>query len=82
MAGVNVVENGLPDEVIADRPRLQALFFQDVMAGFTVGGRVGPRRLRDIEMIAPAGQFYTVVTERLRFGGKRLKRQIGPLTGE
>jgi hypothetical protein len=63
---VDVVEHGLPDEVVRDREQLQVVLFEQLALAGAVG--VVGERLVDFEMVAPAGQFEPVVAEVRPFG--------------
>lgn len=56
-----VVADGLSDQVVGDRPALQAVLVEELLAAVQVGGV--RERLVDLEVIAPAGEFESVVTE-------------------
>jgi hypothetical protein len=61
MAGVNVVAYRLADEMGGDGVALQSFAFQQAPLGVAIR-LIG---LCDIEMIAPAGEFYAIVTKAL-----------------
>ncbi len=80
MAGVDVVEHALTDQVVRDREQLQVMLFEQVAFAAAVG-IIGNGAV-DLEMITPTGQFESVVTELAGLLAQRLQRQIGPLTGK
>ena len=51
---------------------------------FSLGGAIAVvgHRLVDFEMIAPAGQFETLVAEFTCLAAHIFDREVGPLTGE
>ena len=80
VAGIDRITDGLADEVARDREAGEAVvgeefpFFADV--GFRRGGLV------DIEVVAPAGEFDTVVAHFFDKRGEICEWQVGPLAGE
>ncbi|CAM5247635.1 hypothetical protein SGRIM128S_08849 [Streptomyces griseomycini] len=74
------VTHGLAHQMVGDRPALETVLVQEPVPGGEVG-RVG-QSLVDLEVIAPAGELETVVTEVTGQPADLLQRQIGPLTGE
>src|SRR5436853_273953 len=80
---VDGVADGLADEVGGDGPGFQAVFGEEVVAGFAVGGAgLGVGGLHDVEVVAPAGELEAVVTEGSGLGGEGVEGQVGPLAGE
>ena len=80
VAGVDVVEHALADQVVRDGEQLQVVLFEQVAFAAAVG--VVGDGLVDLEMVAPAGQFESVVAEVAGLFAQRFQRQIGPLTGK
>ena len=77
--GIDVVQDRLARQVIADREHLHAVFLQRLPLAIAVA-RIG-HRLGDLEVVARAGQFEAVEAEVLGLDGQCLQRQIGPLAG-
>lgn len=75
-----VVADGLADEMVGDRPALQPVLVEELVAAVQIPG-VG-ERLVDLEVVSPAGEFQTVVTEVTGVPAHLLQGQIGPLAGE
>ena len=80
MSLVDAVAHGLTDEVRRERVAREPVVGEQLPVARAVG--VVLERGFDVEVIAPAGELEPVVAERLRFGGERLEREIGPLAGE
>jgi hypothetical protein len=80
MAGVDVVQDGLTDEVIGDREQFQPMLFEQISLAGAVG--IVGECLIDFEVVAPAGEFETVVTEVAGLFTEFFERKIGPLAGE
>ncbi len=80
VADVDVVAHRLANEVRTDGVQLQIVFLQQFALALAVAG-VG-NGFVDFEMIAPTGQFQTVVTKFAGFARDGFQRQIGPLTRE
>jgi hypothetical protein len=80
VALVDVVADGLADEVAGDGVAGEAVVFQqrplvvDVFLG--IGGGI------DIEVVAPAGELDAVVAHFFDERGELLEGQVGPLAGE
>ena len=75
-----VVADGLADQVVGDRPALQSVLVEQPATAFQVAG-VG-QCLVDLEVVAPAGEFQTVVAEVAGEPADLLQRQVRPLSGE
>ena len=80
MAGIDVIEDGLADEVIGDREELQVVFFQEFPFAVAVG--VVGQCFVDFEMVSPAGKFQAVIAEILCFFAHLFQGEVGPLSGE
>lgn len=80
VALVDVIEDGLTDEVIGNREELQVVFFQEFPFAVAVG--VVGQCFVDFEMISPAGQFQAVIAEVLCFFAHLFQGEVGPLSGE
>ena len=78
MAVIDVVANGLADKVVGDGETLEAVIGEQLPLFLDVFG-VG--RI-DIEVVAPAGELYSIVAHFLNEGGEFFERHIGPLAGE
>src|SRR6185437_3264323 len=76
---IDVVADGLADEVRGDGPGLQAMLREDFVT--LVAIRLVPP-FDDVEVIAPAREFKAVVTERLGLLRDRVEGEVGPLAGE
>ena len=79
MAGVDAVQHRLAHEVVADRKHLQAVPRQDFPLPAAIA-RIG-QGLVHLEVIAEAGQFEAVESERFGQRGQCFQRQVGPLAG-
>ena len=79
MPVVDVVADGLTDEVVGDGETSQAVVGEQFPLGFD---RLGGPHGVDIEVVAPAGEFESVVAHALGEGREFFERQIGPLAGE
>jgi hypothetical protein len=77
---VNRVADTLADEVIADGPAAQIIFFQQV--AFATHIAIIFQRLIHLKVIAPAGQLQAVKAPLADFLGQRFEWEIGPLAGE
>ncbi len=77
MAQVDRIQNGLADQVIAEREHLQAVLGQRLPLTLAVAG-IG-HRLGDLEVVAVAAEFESVEAEILGLGRQRFQRQVGPL---
>jgi len=75
---VDVVTDSLSDEVVGDGEKLQVIFFEQFAFPGTVG--VVSESFVDFEVITPARQFQTVVTEFFCFLTESFQGKIGPLT--
>src|SRR5579871_4216062 len=80
VAFVDVVTHGLTDEVVADRPGFEAVFFQDLVMRVTIA--LGFGSLAHVEVIAPASQFKAIEAKAPGFSADGVESQIGPLAGE
>jgi len=78
MARVNVVADGLSDEVGGDGKALQS----GLVEGLTFGVAVSLVGFGHFEVVAPAGEFNAVVAEGFGFLQDGGERQVGPLAGE
>ncbi|MDQ0597730.1 hypothetical protein QF037_002075 [Streptomyces canus] len=74
------VADGLTDQVVGDGPALQAVFLQELVARGEVR-RVG-EGLVDLEVVAPAGEFQSVVAEVAGQTADLFEGKVGPLAGE
>lgn len=77
MTSVDVVKNCLADEVIGDCEQLQLMLFQKF--AFTSAIGIIGQRFVDFKMVAPAGQFQTVIAKFACFLTQRFQWQIRPL---
>ncbi len=77
---VDPVAHRLPDEMRADRPDVQMVALEDLLARAAVVRVL--QRLVDLEVIAPAGELETVEAPRAGLGCEVFDRQVGPLAGE
>ena len=80
MAGVDRVADGLADEVVADRPDVEAVALEQLAPLAAV--RVVGERGVDVEVVAPAGELEAVEAPLAGLGGELGERQVGPLAGE
>ena len=80
VAGVDIVEDALADEVVGDGKQFEIVFFEQV--AFAAAIRVVGDCFVDFKMVAPAGQFEAVVSEISGLFAQRFQREIGPLTGK
>ena len=71
VAGVDVVEHALADEVIRDGEQLQVVLFQEV--AFAGAIRIVGDRFLDLEVVAPASQLEPVVPEVAGFFAQRFE---------
>ena len=78
MAGVDVVADGLADEVRGDGEAFHAGGIERGALGIAVG-LVG---FIDFEVVTPAGKFEAVVAELFAFLQHGFEGQVGPLAGE
>ena len=80
MARVDQVADRLADEVARYRVASQAVVTQQLPfflhVGLAGGGGIG------VEMIAPTGEFKSVVAHFVGQRGEFFERKIGPLAGE
>ena len=76
--GIDVVTDGLADEVARNREAFHAVFLEEGAFGGTIGG-IG---LLHFEVVALTTELDTVVAHRLGFGDDRFAIEIGPLAGE
>ena len=77
---VVVVEHELAGQVVRDRPALQPVLAQELVAALAIA-RVA-QGLLDVEMVAPAGQLDAVIAPLAGLLGDDFQRQVGPLAGE
>src|SRR5690606_30129085 len=75
-----VVADGLPDEMVGDRPDLEVVLLQRLQLARDVG--VVGQGLVHLEVVAPAGDLQAVVAPFRGEPADLLDRQVGPLTGE
>jgi hypothetical protein len=80
VAFVDAVAHGLADQMVADSKALQPMSVQNVPARLEV--TILFERLVYLEVIAPAGDFHTVVAKVLGFGAQGIKSEIRPLAAE
>jgi len=78
VARVDVVADGLADEVVGNRETRQAVIGEQFPLLFNVF-RVD--RI-DVEVVAPTGEFKTIVAHVFGERGEFFKGKIGPLAGE
>jgi hypothetical protein len=69
-----------PSEVVGDGPALEAVLVEQRVPGVQVR-RVG-ERLVDLEVVAPAGEFESVVAEVAGETADLFEGEVGPLAGE
>jgi hypothetical protein len=78
---INVgIRHTLTDQVGADGKAFQAMFRQGVMPGLHIP--IAGKRLFDIKVIPPAGQFQAIIAKSGSCARQRIQREIGPLTGK
>ncbi len=77
---IDEIAHGLADEVCRNRIAGEAVVFQDLPLLFDVSLVLD--RLIDFKMVAPAGEFQTVVAKGLGLLAEVFERQVGPLAGE
>src|SRR5690606_34756725 len=77
---VDRIADRLPDQMVRDRVRGEAVPLEDLPAPFAIG--VVRERLIDVEMIAPAGELEAVVTKVRGLLAHGFERKIRPLSGE
>ena len=80
MPRVYAIANGLSDQMVADRPDLEAVLLEYVASALTI--TVILERAGYIEMIAPTGQFQPVISPGRCLFCERIQSQIGPLACE
>ncbi len=80
MAGVDVVEDRLSDEVIRDGEEFEIMPVEQLPLAGAVS--VVGEGLVDLEVIPPAGEFETVITEVAGLFAQVFEFEIGPLAGE
>lgn len=77
---INVIADGLPNEMIGDRERRETSVGQDPPAFLAIVFRFGCTVY--VKMVTPTGEFEAIEAhfpgERCEFG----ERKIGPLAGE
>ena len=76
---IDRIQNGLADQVVAEREHLQAVPGQRLPLPLAVA-RIG-HRLGDLEVVAVAAEFEAVEAEIFGLGRQRFQRQVGPLAG-
>ena len=81
VAQVNGGADALADQMVADRPNVEAVFGQQFANTGTVAHAVRAGRLFDIE-VAPAGQFQALVAPAGGLFRQNCELQVGPLAGE
>jgi hypothetical protein len=80
VALVDRVAYGLPDQVVADRPHAEPVALEQLAAAGAVAAVA--QRLRDVEVVTPAGELEPVEAPLAALAGQRVERQVGPLAGE
>ena len=80
VAGVDRIADRLADEVVADRPDVQAVALEQ-LAPLAAVGVVGERGV-DVEVVAPAGELEAVEAPGAGLRGELGEREVGPLAGE
>jgi hypothetical protein len=80
VSGIDVIEDGLSDEVVGDGEEFEAVFFEE----FAFAGAVGivGEGFVDFEVVAPAGKFESIVAEFFGFFAECFEWEVGPLAGE
>ncbi len=82
MAQVDLITDRLAHEVGRDRPDLEAVLGQQLVAALAVRCGVLTCGLGHAEVVTPAGQFQPVVAPRGRHLGQLLEGQVRPLPRE
>ena len=77
---VEDVEDELADQVVRDRPALQAVLGEEGVPPFAI--LVVVEGLLDVEVVAPAGELDAVVAPLAGLLADRFQGQVGPLAGE
>ncbi len=77
---VDDVEHGLAHQVGADGVQLQVVALEQIAAAGAIA--VFGHRPADVEMIAPAGQFKSLIAKIAGLASHVFQRQIGPLAGK
>src|SRR5229473_7815116 len=77
---IDRVANSLADQVIRDRPAVEAVALEDLPTSLDITW-VG-QGLVDFEVVAPAGELQPVESPGGRLARQRVESQIGPLAGE
>src|SRR5216684_4846344 len=77
---VDRVANSLADQVIRDRPALEAVALEDLPTSLDITW-IG-QGLVDLEVVTPAGELQPVESPGGRLARERVESQIGPLAGE
>lgn len=80
VTGVDVIEDGLSDEMIGDGEEFQAMFFEEF--AFAGAVRIVGEGFVDFEVISPACEFESVVAEFSGFFAECFEGEVGPLAGE
>lgn len=80
MARIDPVADRLADEVIADRPAVQAVGLEEMPYAGNITGFI--ERLRDIEVASPTGKLNAIEAHFPDFWSQLGERQIGPLAGK
>jgi hypothetical protein len=78
MAGIDIVTDRLPGKMRRDGEQLKVMFFQE----FAARGAVCVVGLVDLEVIAPARQFQTVIPKADGLLAHRFDAKIGPLSSK
>src|SRR6266478_2400742 len=77
---IDRVANSLADQVIRDRPAVEAVALEDLPTSLDITWvRQG---LVDLEVVTPAGELQPVESPGGRLARQRVESQIGPLAGE
>ena len=80
VAFVDQVTDGLADEMAAECEALEAVLLEQNAFGAHIA--VGLQCFLDVEVVAPAGQFQSVIAHRLGERREFGQRQVSPLSGK
>ena len=78
VALVDIVTDRLPDKMVRDCIRTQAMFLEDLPAPGAVA--IIAEGLTDLEVVSPAGELDPIVAELLGLLAHCLKGQVSPLS--
>ena len=78
VTSIDVVADRLSDEVSGNGETLHAVGIEEVALGLAVGGVC----LVDLTVVAPTGEFHTIVAKSLGLLDHGFTIEIGPLAGE